>query len=56
MRTVRHSLTASLTASLAASQFIDTDRTGELERSEIKGLMLSFNINDVSHAAMDNLT
>jgi len=38
-----------------AFKFIDTDRTGQLERSEIKGLMLQFNINDVSDAAMDNL-
>lgn len=38
-----------------AFKFIDTDRTGQLERSEIKGLMLQFNIHDVSDAAMDNL-
>ena len=50
-----HARTHASAHARTASQFIDTDRTGELERSEIKGLIASFNIHDVSAAAMDDL-
>ena len=38
-----------------AFKYIDSDRTGHLERDEVKRLLLEFNIPDIKDAAIETL-